>query len=381
VEAPWKQQEVERSIKSTIAVDEINRELRRNLTDSERGPRSDGPLARARDQLEQWRKLEADTLAKVNALEKQFAEITQLRRRHREITDPAVLAQMTQELAGARSSLREAQAAALEIRSLEAERLAAQRSFEAAAQRLREAREVAQRIDRNRSREADLERSLPEFIAREEEARAGLARTDAQLAATGSEAKELAAKEQQLDRLATALVRSLGKDEAVQRLASLEQAASSLTEIDAQLSLVGIAPKIVDQLDELDRQIGPTIERAIAQTFVAAAGRVVASLQPEIYGFFAGSVVEPGAGSLGGLLVGAGGALVFDYAFNWQRERLGRAEFEQANREALKVTKAELSRALQRDLLGAVDAWFDDAQTVVAEQKLGKKDHVVDGPS
>ena len=91
--------------------------------------------------------------------------------------------------------------------------------------------------------------------------------------------------------------------------------------------------------------------------------------------------MEPGAGSLGGLLVGAGGALVFDYAFNWQRERLGRAEFEQANREALKVTKAELSRALQRDLLGAVDAWFDDAQTVVAEQKLGKKDHVVDGPS
>jgi hypothetical protein len=48
--------------------------------------------------------------------------------------------------------------------------------------------------------------------------------------------------------------------------------------------------------------IGPTIERAITQTFVAAAGRVVASLQPEIYGFVAGSVVEPGAGSLGGLL-------------------------------------------------------------------------------
>ena len=157
MEAPWKQQEVERSIKSTIAVDEINRELRRNLTDSERGPRSDGPLARARDQLEQWRKLEADTLAKVNALEKQFAEITQLRRRHREITDPAVLAQMTQELAGARSSLREAQAAALEIRSLEAERLAAQRSFEAAAQRLREAREVAQRIDRNRPGRASIQ--------------------------------------------------------------------------------------------------------------------------------------------------------------------------------------------------------------------------------
>ncbi|RZN24612.1 hypothetical protein CWO90_28605 [Bradyrhizobium sp. Leo121] len=118
--------------------------------------------------------------------------------------------------------------------------------------------------------------------------------------------------------------------------------------------------------------VGPTIERAIAQSFVAAAGRVVASLQPEIYGLVAGSVVEPGMGSLGGVLIGAGGALIFDYAFNWRRERLGRAEFEQTNAEALKVTKAELSRAFQRDLLGAVDAWFDDTQKVVAEQKLGK---------
>lgn len=46
--------------------------------------------------------------------------------------------------------------------------------------------------------------------------------------------------------------------------------------------------------------VGPTIERAIAQTFVAAASRVVASLQPEIYGFVAGSVVEPGGGSVAG---------------------------------------------------------------------------------
>ncbi|UQE03553.1 hypothetical protein [Bradyrhizobium japonicum] len=119
--------------------------------------------------------------------------------------------------------------------------------------------------------------------------------------------------------------------------------------------------------------IGPTIERAIAQTFVAAAGRVVASLQPQIYGFVAGTVVEPGAGSLGGLLVGAAGALIFDYTFNCQRERLGRAEFEQVNAEALEVTKTELSRAFQRDLLAAVNAWFDDTRTIVAEQKLGKK--------
>ena len=241
--------------RARLAIDEINRELQRNLTDSERGPRSDGPLARARDQLEHWRKLEVDASAKVNALENQFAEITQLRRRHREITDPTLIAQMTEELAGARSSLREAQAAALEIRSLEAESLAAQRALEAAAQRLRGVREVALRIDRNRSTEADLERSLPEFVAKEEEIRATLARTDEQLAATENEAKELAAKEQQLDRLSAALVRSLSRDETVRRLASLEEATKSLTGINAQLSQVEITPKVVDELDELDRQI------------------------------------------------------------------------------------------------------------------------------
>jgi DNA repair exonuclease SbcCD ATPase subunit len=295
--------------RARLAIDEINRELRRNLTDSERGPRSDGPLAHARDQLEHWRTLEADTLAKVNALEKQFAEITQLRRRHREITDPAMLAQMTQELAGARSSLRDAQAAALEIRSLEAERLAAQRSLEAAAQRLREVREVALRIDRNRSLEADLERGLPESIAKEEEARAALARTDEQLAASGSEAKELAAKEQQLDRLATALVRSLGRDETVRRLASLEQAASSLTEIDAQLSQVGIAPKMVDQLDELDRQIASLDAQLSAAAATLAVevkpnglGQVrIGSLQAE--GDHASAVLAPTKVTVGDLAV------------------------------------------------------------------------------
>ncbi|UQE03552.1 AAA family ATPase [Bradyrhizobium japonicum] len=262
--------------RARLAIDEINRELQRNLTDSERGPRSDGPLARARDQLEHWRKLEVDASAKVNALENQFAEITQLRRRHREITDPALMAQMTEELAGARSSLREAQAAALEIRSLEAESLAAQRALEAAAQRLRGVREVALRIDRNRSTEADLERSLPEFVAKEEEVRATLARTDEQLAATENEAKELAAKEQQLDRLSAALVRSLGRDETVRRLASLEEATKSLTGINAQLSQVEITPKVVDELDELDRQIA-----SLDAQLSAAAATLTIEIKPK----------------------------------------------------------------------------------------------------
>jgi DNA repair exonuclease SbcCD ATPase subunit len=138
------------------AIDEINAELRRNLTDSGRGPRSDGPLARTRDNLEHWREVEADSFTKLSALEQQFTELTQRRRRHHQITDPAAVAQMTQELTDARNSLREAQAADQKIRRLEAESVAAERVLEGAAQRLCQHREVVSRIDTNRRREADL---------------------------------------------------------------------------------------------------------------------------------------------------------------------------------------------------------------------------------
>ena len=193
------------------AIDEINAELRRYLTDSERGPRSDGPLARAQDNLEHWREAEADSFAKLSALEQQFAELTQRRRRHRQITDPAAVAQMTQELTDARNSLREAQAADQEIRRLEAESIAAKRALEGAAQRLRQHREVAARIDANRRLEADLAQSLSVHQSQEQEARAALARTEEQRAIAEGEARSLGIKEQHLERLAGALVRATRK--------------------------------------------------------------------------------------------------------------------------------------------------------------------------
>ncbi len=191
------------------AIDAINGELRRNLTDSERGPRSDGPLAQAQDNLQHWREVEADSSTKLSALEQQFSELAQRRSRHRQMTDPAAVAQMTQELAEARNRLREAQAAAQEIRRLEAENVAAKRALENAAQRLHQHREVASRIDGNRRLEADLAKSLPEHQSREQEARTALARTEEQLATAQAEAKTLGTKEQHLERLAAALVRAL----------------------------------------------------------------------------------------------------------------------------------------------------------------------------
>lgn len=121
------------------------------------------------------------------------------------------------------------------------------------------------------------------------------------------------------------------------------------------------------------KTFGPPVERAVAQVFLTVATRVAASLQFEIYGTVGGTAIEPGGGSLVGWLAGAGTAIVYDYVSNWQRERLGRPEFEQASAEALQATTGELSRALRRDLIQAIDVWFDDTRAIVAEQKLGRK--------
>jgi DNA repair exonuclease SbcCD ATPase subunit len=261
--------------RARLTIDEINTELRRNLTDSGRGPRTGGPLARAQGDVEHWREVEADRLTKLNALEQQFNELDQRRRWHRQITDPAAMAQMTQELAEARKSLREAQAAAQEIRRLEVECVASKRALEGAAERLRRHREVASRIDGNRRLEVDLAKNLPVHLSQEREARAALSRTDGQLATSANETKALAVKEQHLERLAGALVRSSRKDELLGRLKSLEDAAKSLAEIDAQLSQVQIKPKTVEGLEELDRQIA-----ALDAQLSAAAAMLAVEVKP-----------------------------------------------------------------------------------------------------
>jgi hypothetical protein len=121
------------------------------------------------------------------------------------------------------------------------------------------------------------------------------------------------------------------------------------------------------------KAMAPAIDRALARSFLAIAGRAVASMQPELYGAVAGSVADPGLGTLAGWFLGASGGLLLDYASNRASERLGRADLEQASNEALKATIGELSRALQRDLSQAVDVWFDDTIAIVAERKLGRK--------
>jgi hypothetical protein len=107
------------------------------------------------------------------------------------------------------------------------------------------------------------------------QARAALARTEEQRATSESGAKALAIKEQHLERLAGALVRALRKDELMRRLNSLEDAAKSLTEIDAKLSQVRIKPQTVEDLDELDRQIA-----ALDAQLSAAAATLAVEVKP-----------------------------------------------------------------------------------------------------
>lgn len=120
------------------------------------------------------------------------------------------------------------------------------------------------------------------------------------------------------------------------------------------------------------KELGPTIERSLVQIFSAPAKRVVTAMGPQIFGAVTGSAFEPGVGTLAGWLIGAGGALAFDYLSNTYRDYLDRPEFEKISAEALSVTMDEWSRAIRRDLFTAVDAWFGDTRTIVAEQRIRK---------
>ncbi|MDR3409185.1 MAG: AAA family ATPase [Methylovirgula sp.] len=235
-------------------VEDIGSELRRYLTETDR-PKSDGPLHRAIGEVERWQAAETEAQGKLAALEQQFEKLLQLRQRHQQLTDPASVGQLTQELVEAKNSLADAHSSAQEIRRFEAEESSAKRALDGASQRLRQFCDLTERIDSSRQNEAGLMNVLPEQQAHEHEARAALLRTQEQIAGTEKQRVALSAREQQLEKLSGATVRALRKDDLARQLEALERAAKELLQIDAQLAQLSIKQKNVDDVDELERQI------------------------------------------------------------------------------------------------------------------------------
>jgi hypothetical protein len=217
----------------------------------------------------------ADARSKLVALEQQFAELLQRRRRHAEITDPVAVAQMTQDLIGAKQSLEEGRSYIEEIRRLEAEEGSARRTVEVAAQRLKQFRQLVGRIDSNRKIEIALATELPEHQAREHETRAALARTEEQIATNGRQLRVLTGREQQLEKLAGAMLRAQRKDDLERQLAAVEHAAAELLETDARLSQLRVSLKTIDRLDQFERQIA-----ALDAQLFAAAPNLAVDVKP-----------------------------------------------------------------------------------------------------
>lgn len=278
------------------AVEDISAELRRNLTDTDR-PKSDGPLHRAMREVEHWQAVETEAHTKINALEQQFGSLLQLRQRHQELTDPATTSRLAKELMEAKGCLAEGRSSAQEIRRFEAEESNARRALESAAQRLKQLRDVAARIDASRQNETALMRGLPEQQAREQEARAAFLRTQEQIADVEKQAQALSTREQQLEKLAAAAIRAIRKDDLARQLKALERAAKELTQIDAQLVQLTIKPKNIDDLDELERQIA-TLDAQLS----AAAAHLAVEVKPAGAGRVRVGTVRPKATHSGPVL-------------------------------------------------------------------------------
>jgi DNA repair exonuclease SbcCD ATPase subunit len=275
--------------RARLALDDINTELRRYLTDSEQRPRTDGPLRRAIAEVEHWQAAETENRGKLAALDSQFQELAQYRRRHVDLTDPVAVRLATAELLAAKKALAEAQSAAQELRRLEAEEVGARRALEAAAQRLKQLRDLTGRIDTNRTIEVALARKLPEHAAREQEARVALARIQLDIGGVEKTLHALSARERQLERLAGAVLRAQRKEELGRQLKVLEAAVEELRETDAQLAQIQVKPKTVESLDELDRQIASLDAR-----LSAAAAQLAVEVKPEGVGQVRIGSVRPG---------------------------------------------------------------------------------------
>lgn len=274
--------------RARATIEDINAELRRSLTETDR-PKSDGPLYRSAREAEQWCAAETEARAKLSALERQFAELSQLRERHRDLTDPAVAYQLASELVEAKESLDAGRLSAQEIRRLEAEESSARRALDAAALRFKQYRDLTARVDANRRTEKALADRLPEQKAREQEAKVALLHTQEQFAGLEAEARALAVHEQKLGKLSNAVIRATAKNDLGRRLAAIELAAKNLTQINAEIAQNVVKPKHVENLDELERKIASLdaqLSAAAAQLTVeissSGEGRVrVGTLEPK----------------------------------------------------------------------------------------------------
>lgn len=256
----------------------VTTDLRTYLTNTERA-KADGPLGRALAEAERWRGVEEGLAAKLAAMEAQFGELANCRRRYDELNDPAAAQALTQQLAYARSDLNEAREAAREIGRCEAEENAAKSALDAAVQRLSQHVERAVRLDANREAEAGSAAKFSELLGREQEARRAMTRTVEQIEAVDKARNNLARREQQLAKLSAAAVRAQRKDELLGRLATVDQAARDLRQFDAQLGQIRVRPDMVEEIDGLDREIA-TLDAQLA----AAAAQLAVEIKPDAIG-------------------------------------------------------------------------------------------------
>jgi hypothetical protein len=106
-----------------------------------------------------------------------------------------------------------------------------------------------------------------------------MARTVAQIGGLDKELHALARREQQLEKLASAVIRGQRKDELLGRIATVEQATTDFRGFDAQLGQIRIRPETVEELDGLDREIA-----ALDAQLAAAAAQLAVEVKPEAIG-------------------------------------------------------------------------------------------------
>ncbi|MEC9369544.1 MAG: hypothetical protein VX871_12735 [Pseudomonadota bacterium] len=115
--------------------------------------------------------------------------------------------------------------------------------------------------------------------------------------------------------------------------------------------------------------LGPAINRAMSQAFGALSRRFVTAFSARLalaeQGAAAGTLVEPGGGTVVGAVAGVLVGFAADYFVNKANEQFNRDKFIAANEEALNATIDAWRGKLTANVDAAIDRWFDDARSSV----------------
>lgn len=119
--------------------------------------------------------------------------------------------------------------------------------------------------------------------------------------------------------------------------------------------------------------IAPILQAAVTESLSGLTGSLIGSLSTELIAMGGGAAIgsiEPGLGTAIGLVGGAIGGGVADWAMSRNNKSLNETQFTADVNAGLDATRDAWEAQAEGAILNTIDIWFDDARNIVAKNDL-----------